>query len=322
MQKFQIITLTAGFAAAALVLAIYFSFRGEESPTSPSSPPLELSETPPANDNELVETVSIAAPAEPDQKEPTVEASNETESSIESIPEDEEIFFLTPEKIGELIDEKGAVKAYEEGSDDVRREIIAYLADRLEIEPYIVDFVRMEDNSDIRADLFINYYPSDLFEFSEINLDEEPGDNTLEDALDQPVDTNIEPREYASRIKAAMALDSELAIEQARLARDSWPEDEYLQYISAQTMLRANQTTDSLQTDEMMAAYEDVRDVLDQPPYESNVTPSERIEGFHAMMDWGSDAQRRQFFEQQIALETDKRALDILVRLLETIPGE
>lgn len=322
MQKFQIITLTVGFATAALVLAIYFSFRGGEVQNSPANAPIELNETPPENDNTVAEIVSVPEQIETEEIVPVAEPPEIAESSTESIPEDEEIFFLTPEKIGELIDEKGALKAYEEGSDNVRREIIAYLADRLEIEPYLVDFVRMEDNSDIRADLFINYYPSDMFEFSDGALDEETGDSTLEEALDQPVESNIEPLEYASRIKAAMALDAELAIEQSRLARDSWPEDEYLQYISAQTMLRANQTTDTLKPEELSAAYENVREVLDQAPWESDVTPSERIEGFYAMMDWGSDGQRRQFFEQQIALETDKRALDILVRLLETIPAE
>lgn len=299
-----------------LLLGLFLFFSSNTSTPKPlkvSSPPASTTSPPEPARVPVAQPIPTPAPA------PTPDADElQVDPNLEEIDLDDPYFLLLASGQADLasrLKTSTVLQVYETSDEATRLDLVAFLSDTNQLEDYLIDLLKIEQDSSLRTWMFSNYTPKSAFEFYEVG--EEPKDLTLLKALDVPMNTPISAEEYVERIRTVSQADDDATLAQIEKALKDWPNDPHLQYVTAESLVRTNQRAGNVSAEKVNNAYKIIKKALDVPADQSELSTTERIRGFFALATWGTNEERREFYKEQLTLETDPTALDILTNLYD-----
>ncbi len=321
MKKTQLYG-TLALVLASILITVWFAGKpANPAPTAPSPKSASPSTTKAIPQSSITERPLAAADAEVPTPQPKAFQEFESETTPEpTIPDeidlDDPYYILLATGRQELVERlkaEGVVEVYRDAEEELRLDLVAFLADTNELETYMLQLMAMESDSSIRAWLLINYRPKNAFET--VDLDKLAQDSTLIEALSMPVSTDISVEEHVERIRVAGAADDDLTLDQIAGALRDFPEDEYLQFRAAEGLLGVSQRSGAVAEQDVREAEKMLVSSLSQPVGNSPLDATDRIRGYLALINWGTEEERREFYKQQLQQENDPRAIDVLINL-------
>jgi hypothetical protein len=220
-------------------------------------------------------------------------------------------------ELATLLKKHSPAEVYAMVGEEMRLDLVAWLADTGQMETQMLALLDIEEDSSLRAWLFDNYLPDHQFE--EFEGEEFPVDTTLREALGKPTRSHIGPEEYMARIRAASGEEEGLTAAEVRNALKDFPDHPMLQYNALQSLARAAQSNPAVATpEELRRAHDHLTEALSVPSRESKIPLTDRIQGYLALQNWKHAEARRDFFRDQLRLETEPMGRDILTQLYES----
>ncbi|MDX1973392.1 MAG: hypothetical protein SFY68_12745 [Candidatus Sumerlaeia bacterium] len=220
-------------------------------------------------------------------------------------------------ELATLLKKHSPAEVYAMVGEEMRLDLVAWLADTGQMETQMLALLDIEEDSSLRAWLFDNYLPDHQFE--DFEGEEFPVDTTLREALGKPTRSAIGPEEYMARIRAASGEEEALTASEVRNALKDFPDHPLLQFNALQSLARAAQSNPAVATpEELRRAHDHLTEALSVPSHESKIPLTDRIQGYLALQNWKDAEARRDFFRDQLRLETEPMGRDILTQLYES----
>lgn len=295
-------------------------------PQALSQSPIEPQETQSSASSEPNEsTTSGTFAASPSDAVPAKAAA----ASPEASPEKPGELFLSDDEIAAAIRDKGGVApVYLAASTSHREDIIDYLMSQDKLRDALPTLLPLENDSSLRAYMLERTIPKGYFDEAAPPSASGPGsqiepateestappvDKDLEDLLDSPTSTPMNPEEWIARMDLALQTADAFGLQWARKARDEGPSDPGVQALASTTILNLAQSDPSVTADERSRAEQTLFDTLGA----GSVDPDQRIRAYYALYFAPDRNQARDFLDQRRSVETDPRARRTIEQLLQ-----